>query len=304
MPLFGKQIQKYADFSLAEKTKRIEAEYDAKRAALEKEYIEKENDMLLNLKEEQKLISKQKEELLARFIASQNQRRALQQFDEKLKAREQGINERESALDLRESNLADQADALQKQEETLKERVKQSMMRSILAEKEQIMTEIKIHKAELFGIQNMEYKIIDWVSRMENKEREIFDEISADAKKSKECSVDMDGYEFEEFVARILRENGYSDVDVTQKSNDYGADVIAYRDGIKYVFQCKHYSSQVGIEAVQQVYSAKTYYDGHVAIVITNSVFTKAAKVLADELGVVLWDCEKLKELSEEREDS
>lgn len=78
----------------------------------------------------------------------------------------------------------------------------------------------------------------------------------------------------------------------TQKSGDYGADVIAEKDGIKYVFQCKYYTTQVGIEAVQQIYAAKDFYSAHVAIVVTNSVFSKAAKVLARELGVVLWDGE------------
>lgn len=49
---------------------------------------------------------------------------------------------------------------------------------------------------------------------------------------------------------------------------------------------------------MQQIYAAKEHYDAHVAIVVTNSVYTKAAKILADELNVVLWDCEDVSILS------
>ena len=40
---------------------------------------------------------------------------------------------------------------------------------------------------------------------------------------------------------------------MTQGSHDYGGDIIAIKDQIKYVIQCKKYSSPVGIDAVQQV---------------------------------------------------
>ena len=97
----------------------------------------------------------------------------------------------------------------------------------------------------------------------------------------------------------MLQKNGYENVYVTQRSNDYGADILAEKDGVKYVFQCKYYTSMVGIEAVQQIYSAKDYYDAHIAVVVTNNVFTKAAKSLAKELKVILWDCETIHKLSE-----
>ena len=100
-------------------------------------------------------------------------------------------------------------------------------------------------------------------------------------------------------MANILRTHSYQNVEVTQKSQDYGADIVATKDGIKYVVQCKRYTSMVGIEAVQQVYAAKAHYNAHVAVVAASTVFTKAAKTLAQELNVVLWDCFDLSNMIE-----
>ena len=55
----------------------------------------------------------------------------------------------------------------------------------------------------------------------------------------------------------------------------------------------------VGIKAVQEVASGKSYYDCDDAIVVTNSHFSKAAKELAEKCGVGLIDREYLKKLYE-----
>ena len=101
----------------------------------------------------------------------------------------------------------------------------------------------------------------------------------------------------------MLRINKYENVEVTQKSGDYGADILAEKNGIRYVFQCKYYTSAVGIAAVQQIYAAKDFYNTHVAVVVTNNVFTKAAKTLANELKVILWDCEIVNNLAKAEQD-
>lgn len=104
----------------------------------------------------------------------------------------------------------------------------------------------------------------------------------------------MDGYQFEDFCARLLSNRGYEDVLVTQGSGDQGIDIIAYKDGIKYGFQCKCYSSAVGNKAVQEVFAGKAFYQCHVGIVITNNYFTESAIALARQNGIVLWDRNKL----------
>ena len=108
---------------------------------------------------------------------------------------------------------------------------------------------------------------------------------------------DISGIDFEKISKQILEKNGFIDVNVTKASGDYGADVIAYKDGIKYAIQCKKYSSKVGVSAVQEVIASKSMYKCHVGVVLTNNYFTPNAKKLAEENGVLLWDVEKLQSL-------
>jgi len=103
-----------------------------------------------------------------------------------------------------------------------------------------------------------------------------------------------DGEQFEKYSANLLKDLGYTDVDVTPKSKDYGADVLASRNGIRFAFQCKCYSQPVGIGAVQEVLGGKIHYKCDAAIVLTNNEFTDEAKQLASETGVLLWNRTKL----------
>lgn len=108
----------------------------------------------------------------------------------------------------------------------------------------------------------------------------------------------MDGLEFEAFCCELLRCNGYTNVIKTQASGDYGLDVIATsKDGFVCGMQCKNYQGSVGISAVQEAKSGSNYYNCDVAVVLTNSTFTKAAVELAQKTNVKLWDRSKLEEL-------
>jgi Predicted endonuclease distantly related to archaeal Holliday junction resolvase and Mrr-like restriction enzymes len=106
-----------------------------------------------------------------------------------------------------------------------------------------------------------------------------------------------DGFEFERFIASALEKNGYYDVEVTQASNDYGIDVIAYKDQVKYAIQCKHYSSPVSNSSVQEVAAGMKFYNAHVGVVATNSTFTKNAEELARANNILLWDRETIMNL-------
>lgn len=101
---------------------------------------------------------------------------------------------------------------------------------------------------------------------------------------------DIDGFEFEKFSKQLLNSNGFEDVIVTQASGDYGADVIAYKDKIKYAIQCKKYSSKVGIKAVQEIIASREMYKCHIGAILTNNYFTPNAIKLADNNKILLWD--------------
>jgi len=100
----------------------------------------------------------------------------------------------------------------------------------------------------------------------------------------------MDGVEFEEFVCGMLRRSGYKDVRMTPASGDYGVDIVAFFKGSKYAFQCKRYASNLGVKPVSEVYSGAAMYKAERAVVVTNSYFTAAARKMAEELQVELWD--------------
>ncbi len=100
----------------------------------------------------------------------------------------------------------------------------------------------------------------------------------------------LSGEQFEIFVAELLKRNGYSNLNLTSRSGDFGVDILATKQGIKYAFQCKRYSDKVGNHAVQEAYSGMAYYNAHKAVVVTNNFFTQAAIETARKIGVELWD--------------
>ncbi|GLO65055.1 restriction endonuclease [Oceanobacillus kimchii] len=98
----------------------------------------------------------------------------------------------------------------------------------------------------------------------------------------------MQGYQFEEYLKVLFKELGYRPI-VTEKSGDYGADVVL-KGGNKIVIQAKRYGykNNVSMDAVREVLAAMFFYKADEAWVITNSFFTKQAKVLAKACGVTL----------------
>lgn len=106
----------------------------------------------------------------------------------------------------------------------------------------------------------------------------------------------MEGLEFERFTAQIYANLGYS-TKVTQAAGDFGADVIAHKNGKTTAIQCKRYSGAVGITAVQEVIGSLAYYKADQGAVVTNSHFTSAAKELARRNNVQLIDRKQLEKL-------
>lgn len=100
---------------------------------------------------------------------------------------------------------------------------------------------------------------------------------------------DMDGVEFESYIAGVLKKQGYTNIKLTEKY-DYGVDIIAVKDGIRWGIQVKRYSGLVKADAVRQVVTGLRIYDCDRAMVITNSVFSRVAVQLANSNECVLID--------------
>ena len=101
---------------------------------------------------------------------------------------------------------------------------------------------------------------------------------------------EMEGHDFEYYCADLLKDNGFLEVEVTKGSGDFGADILAEKDGVTYAFQCKCYDKPIGVKAIQEIYAGRDYYGKMVGVVMTNQYFTQPAVELATKLNIMLWD--------------
>lgn len=191
-------------------------------------------------------------------------------------------------LSLQKKRLKIEVIKLEDKKQTIEEIIKQEELINRAIEGEE--RTFNILSQENIKLENEKEQLIKELKFLEKKSTLI---------KSKEeflnkCSLNyvdnLNGVEFEKFCTKLLEINGYENVQNTQKSVDYGIDIIAEKDNIKYTIQCKRYQGKVGNDAIQEAMTGKEYYEGNIAIVLTNSTFTKNAQRLAKSAGVILWD--------------
>lgn len=99
----------------------------------------------------------------------------------------------------------------------------------------------------------------------------------------------MDPYGFERLAQRVLRECGFTQVEVTKKSGDGGIDGTGKLriNGIfsfNVAFQCKRYKGQVGAAEIRDFRGSLTT-DIEKGVMITTGTFSKAAKEEASNPG-------------------
>jgi restriction system protein len=93
-------------------------------------------------------------------------------------------------------------------------------------------------------------------------------------------SEDMTPTEFEHFCADELRRSGWK-ARVTTQSGDQGVDVLAEKNGVSVVIQCKLYSGAVSNKSVQEVAAGRIHYEAVHAAVVSKTRYTPSAKQLA-----------------------
>ena len=106
----------------------------------------------------------------------------------------------------------------------------------------------------------------------------------------------MNGLEFEKYIANLLAKNGYYNILLTEKY-DFGVDIIAEKDGLRWGIQVKRHSATVKAEAVRQVVTGLRFYDCDRAMVVTNSSYSTFARRLAASNNCVLINRVGLKKL-------
>lgn len=115
-----------------------------------------------------------------------------------------------------------------------------------------------------------------------NDDEEFPDEIKPWKEKLAEILQTMDPYGFERLTQRVLRECGFSQVEVTKKSGDGGIDGTGKLkiNGIfsfNVAFQCKRYSGVVGAPDIRDFRGSLTT-NIEKGLFITTGTFSKAAR--------------------------
>ncbi len=120
-----------------------------------------------------------------------------------------------------------------------------------------------------------------WQAEEENKARErSMAEVDA-----------MTWQRFELYVAELCRRDGCTQVVVSGKSGDLGADVTGLMpDGRRLVIQCKHYAAHRTVSSGDMqkfLGTAKAEHGADVAAFVTTADFTRAARALAVKHGIL-----------------
>jgi Restriction endonuclease len=102
--------------------------------------------------------------------------------------------------------------------------------------------------------------------------------------------------EFETFCAEELKRSGW-DARLSPPGADQGIDVIAEKNGVRVVLQCKHYARPVGNKAVQEAVAARAHERADFGVVVSKSDYTVAARQLAETNRIHLLHHHQLRDL-------
>ena len=118
-------------------------------------------------------------------------------------------------------------------------------------------------------------------------ELDEYDSLNKYVERNIEFDEQMNPYDYELMCSEIMKKQGWES-SVTKGSGDQGVDVVAEKNDIKLVMQCKRFNQPVGNFAVQEIFAGAGYYEASHSIVVTNNTFTPSARRLASKLNVFL----------------
>ena len=100
---------------------------------------------------------------------------------------------------------------------------------------------------------------------------------------------------FERMVSRLLIVSGFSDARMVGQSGDHGADVIAHKNGVRWLFQVKHWSNAVGTSVIDETLKASAIYGAKVPVIVASNGFDAKARayqqlLMRDKIPIQLWD--------------
>ena len=106
---------------------------------------------------------------------------------------------------------------------------------------------------------------------------------------------------FERLICRLAMAEGFVGARVVGQSNDHGADIIASRNGIRWLFQAKHWKKPVSIEVIDETLRAAQLYKAKVPVIVASNGFDAKAidhqkELMQSGINIQLWTTDILVE--------
>ena len=141
-------------------------------------------------------------------------------------------------------------------------------------------------KKYLYETETYEKKMIQFKKDLRNHER-------IESLNEKMVWMQMSGTEFEEELAKLLKERGFN-VQLTKHSGDGGVDIILLRNNIKTIIQCKAHCKPVSAAPLRQLNGVKSEFKAKGLVFASTSGVTKDAREFAERHRIQVWDAETI----------
>ena len=99
---------------------------------------------------------------------------------------------------------------------------------------------------------------------------------------------------FERLIARSFITAGFNGVRVVGGSGDRGADILAHKQGKRWLIQAKHWKKPVGHKVIQETVNGASQYGADISVVVSLNGYDSTARecqraVLSQGISVTLW---------------
>jgi HJR/Mrr/RecB family endonuclease len=159
-------------------------------------------------------------------------------------------------------------------------------------EKKYFINSVIVPKLGIFNLSETKlHEIMEFIEDVCND-----DLVQSGPEQSSENLREPTPIEFEARCSEVLKKQGWT-TRLTKSSGDQGVDIVAERNGITLVFQCKLYNNPVGNKAVQEAHAGKDFFNADLGIVVSNAAFTQSARELAASLKIILLHHSQLEEI-------
>jgi hypothetical protein len=122
-------------------------------------------------------------------------------------------------------------------------------------------------------------------------------------KKNKDHWNKMTGHGFEQAVANLFRNIGFS-AEVSSGGGDGGVDIILQSPNRRIAVQCKRYKSPVGPHVIRDLWGTMNHLDFEEGCIVTTTGFTKGVKGFAEDKNIFLVDLNDILKAAGENGDS